>query len=92
MQASSIAEIGVIVNKTYFRVRNTITLRDYLVLQSTKNYFVDVYALDKLQRSFVSSDSRIYSLLSTPQEIVYLNSLNPLQVLYEASRNYVKSN
>ncbi len=94
MQASSITEIALLVNNTYFRIRNVFNLRDYLVIEKPNDYFVHVYSLDPAYtpRSFVNSDLKRYILLSTKEEVKYLNSLDDIKAIQEASRNYVRFN
>lgn len=71
-----------------FRFRNVLSAHDYFTAEQDNAGFVTVINLDTGYYSQINTDHVRYALLSSPDEIEYLNRLRYDEAITAAGQNY----
>jgi hypothetical protein len=86
----SVMDIAQRVGKRRFRFRSVHSLEDYLTTEDEDQGFVVVINLDNGQYFQLNAEQPRYVLLSSPDEVNYLNGLKSQAAINAAGQNYAK--
>jgi len=76
VKPESLKAIALRLGKCRFRVRNVISMYDYLTMDAEYDGFITMVNLDNKVYSQINTEQNRYVLLSSSEEVEYLNGKN----------------